>query len=92
MRLGSTLTYLGLALISRSATPRLAASGELPVVRPNDNTEGAGALRDGVLTVALEAKESAWHVNGPDRSPITIEAFSEPDKQPLMPGPLVRAP
>jgi Na+/H+-dicarboxylate symporter len=36
------------------------------------------------LTVALEAKESAWHLDGPDRPPMTIEAFSEPGQPPLM--------
>jgi FtsP/CotA-like multicopper oxidase with cupredoxin domain len=61
-------------------------------VVPNDNRHPAGRLHDGVLSVALEAKESAWRLDGPTRPPMTIEAFSEPGKLPLMPGPLVRAP
>ena len=84
----SALACFGLALTVRAAAPR----HELPVVRPNANTEHAGALHDGVLTVALEAKESAWRLDGPSHPPMTIEAFSEPGKPPLMPGPLVRAP
>jgi len=67
-------------------------SSVLPVVQTNRNVERAGVLHDGVLTVALEAKASSWRTNGPDRPPMTIEAFSEPGKQPLIPGPLVRAP
>lgn len=35
----------------------------LPVVQPNANTARAGVLHDGVLTVALEAKESTWRLD-----------------------------
>lgn len=50
-----------LALAGGADAPRHAAGHELPVVQPNANTKRAGVLRDGVLTVALEAKESTWH-------------------------------
>ena len=65
---------------------------ELPVVQPNPNVERAGVLRNGVLTVALEARTSSWRLNGNNRSPMTIAAFGEPGKSPLIPGPLLRAP
>jgi len=45
-----------------------------------------------VLSVVLEARESALRLSGPGRPPVTIAAFSEPGKAPLMPGPLIRAP
>lgn len=77
-------------------TAVLAASGPghrlPPAVQPNSNTQSAGVLRDGVLTVALEAAPSLLKINGPNRPPMTIEAFSEVGKQPLMPAPLLRAP
>src|SRR5690348_3315370 len=63
-----------------------------PAVQPNSNTQRAGVLHKGVLSVTLEAKESALRINGPDRPPMTIEAFAEPGKPPLIPGALVRAP
>jgi FtsP/CotA-like multicopper oxidase with cupredoxin domain len=63
----------------------------LELVRPNPNTARAGVLRDGVLTVTLEAKESLVHLAGPNRPPTTIEAFAEPGKPPQMPAPLIRA-
>jgi FtsP/CotA-like multicopper oxidase with cupredoxin domain len=88
MRTASALAYLGLVLASGEAGRR----SELLVVQPNANTERAGVLHDGALVVALEAKESTWRLNGPDRPPMTIEAFSELGKPPLMPGPLVRVP
>jgi FtsP/CotA-like multicopper oxidase with cupredoxin domain len=64
---------------------------EPPLVQPNPNTARAGVLRDGTLSVALEASEDHWHANGTERPPVTIAAFHEPGKPPLMPGPLVRA-
>src|SRR5690242_18872798 len=64
----------------------------LPTVEPNPNIARAGASHSGVLTVALEAKLAAYQIDGPTHAPIDIEAFSEPGKPPLLPGPLVRAP
>ena len=74
------------------ATAATAAHRAPPPVRPNANTERAGALHERALAVTLEAKPSLWYLNGPNRPPQTIEAFAEPGKPSLMPGPLVRAP
>lgn len=62
-----------------------------PEVRPNSNTTPAGVLRGGVLTVALEAKTSRWRFNDA-HPPMTLAAFSELGKEPLMPGPFLRVP
>lgn len=64
--------------------------GPLPVVQRNPNVKRAGVLRHGVLTVTLDAKESPFWIYGPNRPPTTIESFSEPGREPQMPGPLVR--
>ena len=56
----------------------------LPMVHPNPNTVPAGVLRNGVLTVGLEAKESLWRFSD-DHGPMTIAAFSEVGKEPLEP-------
>ena len=61
-------------------------------VQPNTNTVAAGTLRDGVLSLTLEAKPSLWYLDGPKQPAMTIEAFSEPGKPPLMPAPLLRVP
>ena len=87
MRSLSAAALLG-ALFAFGATP---PKREVAVVRPNANVERAGGLHNGVLTIALEAKESAWHAGGDGRPPMTIEAFSEAGKLPLMPAPLIRA-
>lgn len=65
---------------------------ELALVTPNANIESAGVLRDGVLTVTLEAKTSAWQMDGPTHPARRIAAFSEMGKAPLLPGPFVRVP
>ena len=84
----SAVVLLGAVLVSGSGAPNPALSA----VRPNPNLERAGVLHDGVLTVALQATQSLWWLNGANRSPMTIDAFSEPGKEPLMPGPLIRVP
>jgi FtsP/CotA-like multicopper oxidase with cupredoxin domain len=83
-------TALGALLLARSPGP--ATISAAPIIQPNSNTERAGNLRDGRLTVTLEAKETLWRLDGISGPPMTIEAFAEPGKAPLMPGPLVRAP
>jgi FtsP/CotA-like multicopper oxidase with cupredoxin domain len=73
-----------------------AASGPghraLPVVRANSNTARAGVMKNGVLAITLEARETLWYLDGRARPPMTIEAFAELGKDPLVPGPLIRAP
>jgi FtsP/CotA-like multicopper oxidase with cupredoxin domain len=86
MRPVSVVALLGILLTSGATV----APATLPVVQPNSNTARAGIVRDGVLEVTLDATEAAWRINGATRAPMTIDAFSEPGKPPLMPGPLVR--
>jgi FtsP/CotA-like multicopper oxidase with cupredoxin domain len=94
----STSRMLGIVLGSLvSAAPTSArydggARAALPIVQANPNTESAGLLRNGVLTATLEAKPSTWYLDGPRHPAMTIEAFAEPGKPSLMPGPLVRVP
>ncbi|HEY9226833.1 MAG TPA: hypothetical protein VIP11_09315 [Gemmatimonadaceae bacterium] len=60
--------------------------------RPNPNTESAGTLRDGALTVALEAKSATWRPNGDAQPGQTIATFAEEGQPASSPGPLIRAP
>ena len=71
--------------------PRPAARA-LPVARPNDNRVPAGTLRDGVLTLALEAQVTLWHPDGDSLPGMAVEAFAEAGRAPSAPGPLVRVP
>ena len=62
----------------------------LPVAQPNDNRTPAGTLRDGVLTLTLEATLATWYPDGDSLPGLDVEAFAESGKQPTAPGPLVR--
>ena len=65
-----------------------------PLVRAeaNDNRRAAGTVRDGVLTVALEAREATWYPDGDQLPGTSIEAFGEIGRNPSVPGPLLRVP
>jgi FtsP/CotA-like multicopper oxidase with cupredoxin domain len=75
-----------------SAAPNTNVGTRSLIVRPNPNTKRTGVLRAGVLTIALEARKGSYEIDGATHPPVETEAFSEPGKAPLMPGPLVRAP
>lgn len=64
----------------------------IPVAQPNDNRTSAGELRNGVLTIALEATRAMWHPDGDSLPGLPVEVFAEPGKQPSAPGPLIRVP
>jgi FtsP/CotA-like multicopper oxidase with cupredoxin domain len=87
-RIAPALICIGAALVMASGSAPAAPE----LVRPNSNAARAGLLRNGVLTVTLEAKPSLFAIYGPHRQPMVIEAFAEPGKAPEMPGPLVRVP
>jgi FtsP/CotA-like multicopper oxidase with cupredoxin domain len=58
----------------------------------NDNRTPAGILRNGVLTVRLEAREGEWHPDRETAPGIVVRAFAEQGKRLLVPGPLIRVP
>jgi FtsP/CotA-like multicopper oxidase with cupredoxin domain len=64
----------------------------LPAATPNANTTAGGALRDGVLTVALDAHRVMWHPDGDSLPGRETTAFAEAGKTPSIPGPLIRVP
>ncbi|MFQ5689897.1 MAG: multicopper oxidase domain-containing protein [Gemmatimonadota bacterium] len=74
-------------LLFREGGPRV-----LPGVVANDNLTPAGELRDGILTVRLEARKGIWHPQGEDGPALEIEAFGEEGGALQSPGPLIRVP
>jgi hypothetical protein len=48
-----------------------------PAALPNDNREPAGTLRDGVLSLRLEARKVTWHPEGPNGCGLPVHAFAE---------------
>lgn len=61
-----------------------------PVAVPNDNTQPAGQLSNGVLTVRLELRAAFWYPDSHRASPIFIYSFAEEGREPQDPGPLIR--
>ena len=80
-------TCLGLAV----SACRPAVRHEARVI-PNDNRAPAGSLRDGILTLRLEAREARWYPDGEGGPSIVMQFFAEAGKQPRNPGPLIRVP
>ena len=62
------------------------------LVAPNDNRVAGGLLRDGTLTLRLEAREGVWRPDGPEGPPLLVAVFAETGHQPQNPGPLIRVP
>ena len=61
-------------------------------IAPNANRQTAGTLANGVMTVALEAREGAWHPEGDNGRSLMVAAFAEEGKPLSTPGPVIRVP
>jgi FtsP/CotA-like multicopper oxidase with cupredoxin domain len=61
-------------------------------VVPNDNRVPAGVLREGVLTLRLEARLASWHPDGDSAPGALVPAFAEAGGPARIPGPLIRVP
>ena len=83
-------------ILGALATTVLAGCAAAPPpteIQPNDNRTPAGTLKDGVLTVALEARTGRWQPEGPQgRALDSVAAFAEAGKPMFTPGPLIRVP
>lgn len=62
------------------------------VAAANDNRRPAGTLRNGTLTLRLEAGLTGWQPEGEAGPTRTVQAFAEEGQTPSIPGPLVRVP
>ena len=81
-----------LACCGISSHARAPVQHPLPVIEANDNRRPAGTLRNGVLTVSLEARSGTWYPEGPNGKALDVAAFGEPGRAPQNPGPLIRVP
>jgi FtsP/CotA-like multicopper oxidase with cupredoxin domain len=73
---------------ARARTPPL----DVERVMPNDNRAPAGTLRNGVLTLQLEARLASWHPDGDSAPGAVVPAFAEVGGAARIPGPLIRVP
>jgi manganese oxidase len=65
---------------------------ELEEIIANDNRSPAGQLRDGVLTINLEARTGIWYPEEKDGPGLEVQAFAEEGKPLQISGPLIRVP
>lgn len=75
--------------VALHATPRADTVARVVV---NDNRRPAGRLKDGVLTLRLDARLGDWHPDGEDAPGATVPAFAEEGGPARIPGPLIRVP
>ena len=71
----------------------LANDRSLPVserIAINDNRSPAGTLRDGTLTVRLEARDGEWHPDRDSEPGVVVRAFGVEGGPLQIPGPLIR--
>ena len=87
-----TLALALAAVLPVSSEPRPSVEPAVERVVVNDNRTSAGVLRDGVLTVRLEAREGEWHPDRESDPSIVVRAFAERGKRLSIPGPLIRVP
>ncbi|HET9706697.1 MAG TPA: multicopper oxidase domain-containing protein [Gemmatimonadales bacterium] len=80
------------ALALGSLAARTAVSPTTERIAPNDNRHTAGTLRNGVLTVVLEARTGVWQPEGENGRALDVAAFAEAGKPLSTPGPFIRVP
>jgi len=81
------IAYAALVLASGAGKSFVADS-----IAPNENRRTAGTLANGVLTVAIDAREGVWKPEGPGGRTLSVAAFAEAGKPLSAPGPLIRVP
>jgi manganese oxidase len=77
-------------LLAAWTAPSPAVTPEATPIEPNDNTRPAGQLRDGVLTVRIEARSGLWRPQADDGDGVVVHAFAEGGASLRNPGPLIR--
>ena len=68
------------------------AGEDIPEIKASDNRLSCGRLKDGVLTIGLEARVGAWYPEDRDGPSLQVQAFAEAGHSPEIPGPMIRVP
>ena len=72
--------------------PSAAEQSPFSVIVANDNRTPAGILKDGILNLHLELRQTRWYAEAPDGVYEHVYAFAEQGHPPQSPGPLLRVP
>jgi FtsP/CotA-like multicopper oxidase with cupredoxin domain len=87
-RLAGSAALIALPCIAAGTARRTVVE----TISANDNRRAAGTLSNGVLVVALEAREGNWQPEGPNGSAVSVAAWAEEGHALSVPGPLIRVP
>lgn len=87
-----SLRLVTAAWLACSSLPLAQSAPPIPAAAHNDNTQLAGTLRDGTLTVRLEAVSARWYPEGPNAASRVVQVFAEEGRAPQVPGPMIRVP
>src|SRR5215207_6094555 len=77
---------------AQSSRSRAGERDRLPAAETNDNRAAAGRLRNGVLTVRLEAREALWYPEERGGAAVSLFAFAESGRRAAIPAPMLRVP
>src|SRR5690242_16608874 len=88
----SIFLFFAVAAVTSTAVSWRAAGEDIPEIKTSDNHSPCGRLKDGVLTVELEARAGVWHPEDRDGHSLQVQAFAEAGHSPEIPGPMIRVP
>jgi FtsP/CotA-like multicopper oxidase with cupredoxin domain len=93
-RRNHSIRLLGLIALVLAPTCSVAAGEKpaLPDVRTHGNTQRAGVLKNGALTLNLRASRGLWRPEKESGPALEIEAFGEAGGPLMAPAPLIRVP
>ncbi len=81
--------FLGLVTLAAFGTPRVLPSA-YPRVIANDNRTSAGSAAGDTVAIRLVVQRADWYPDAADGPHVTVEAFGEEGKAPMIPAPLIR--
>jgi FtsP/CotA-like multicopper oxidase with cupredoxin domain len=88
----SIFLFCAVAAVLQTAFSGRTAGEDIPEIKASDNRLPRGRLKDGVLTIELEARVGVWYPEERDGPSLQVQAFAEAGQAPEIPGPMIRVP
>jgi FtsP/CotA-like multicopper oxidase with cupredoxin domain len=88
----SIFLFCAVAAVVPTAFSGRTAGEDIPEIKASDNRLPRGRLKDGVLTIELEARVGVWYPEDRDGPSLQVQAFAEAGHSPEIPGPMIRVP
>jgi FtsP/CotA-like multicopper oxidase with cupredoxin domain len=88
----SIFLFCAVAAVIPTAFSGRTAGEDIPEIKASNNRLPRGRLKDGVLTIGLEARVGVWYPEDRDGPSLQVQAFAEAGHSPEIPGPMIRVP